>query len=109
MIDPVDPSNPAETVVAAMAREIEDGAVIATGVASPLALPAIAVARATHAPRPPHLASVGGPRPAPGLSRLRGRPRSGDRDAPPLLRGPRLSRRPLRRGDHPRSFRSRPA
>jgi len=33
----------AETVVAAMAREIEDGAVVATGVASPLAILAIAV------------------------------------------------------------------
>jgi glutaconate CoA-transferase subunit B len=50
---------PAETVVAAMAREIEDGAVIATGVASPLAILAIAVARATHAPRLTYLACVG--------------------------------------------------
>src|SRR3954469_6764904 len=63
MIDPVDPSTPAETVVAAMAREIEDGAVIATGVASPLAILAIAVARATHAPRLTHLACVGAPDP----------------------------------------------
>lgn len=53
------PSTPAETVVAAMAREIEDGAVIATGVASPLAILAIAVARATHAPRLTYLACVG--------------------------------------------------
>lgn len=52
-------STPAETVVAAMAREIEDGAVIATGVASPLAILAIAVARATHAPRLTYLACVG--------------------------------------------------
>src|SRR5262249_8002958 len=49
----------AETVVAAMAREIEDGAVVATGVASPLAILAIAVARATHAPRLRYLACVG--------------------------------------------------
>jgi len=49
----------AETVVAAMAREIEDGAVVATGVASPLAILAIAVARATHAPRMTWLACVG--------------------------------------------------
>jgi glutaconate CoA-transferase subunit B len=53
------PPTPAETVVAAMAREIEDGAVIATGVASPLAILAIAVARATHAPRLTYLACVG--------------------------------------------------
>jgi len=52
-------ATPAETVVAAMAREIEDGAVIATGVASPLAILAIAVARATHAPRLTYLACVG--------------------------------------------------
>lgn len=49
----------AETVVAAMAREIEDGAVVATGVASPLAILAIAVARATHAPNLRYLACVG--------------------------------------------------
>ena len=49
----------AETVVAAMAREIEDGAVVATGVASSLAILAIAVARATHAPRLTYLACVG--------------------------------------------------
>src|SRR4029077_6271735 len=53
------PASPAETVVATMAREIEDGAVIATGVASPLAILAIAVARATHAPRLTYLACVG--------------------------------------------------
>ncbi|HEY0511343.1 MAG TPA: CoA-transferase [Thermoanaerobaculia bacterium] len=53
------PATPAETVVAAMAREIADGAVIATGVASPLAILAIAVARATHAPRLTYLACVG--------------------------------------------------
>jgi glutaconate CoA-transferase subunit B len=49
----------AETVVAAMAREIEDGDVVATGVASPLAILAIAVARATHAPNLRYLACVG--------------------------------------------------
>jgi glutaconate CoA-transferase subunit B len=53
------PATPAETLVAAMAREIEDGAVVATGVASPLAILAIAVARATHAPRLTYLACVG--------------------------------------------------
>lgn len=53
------PSTPAETVVAAMAREIADGDVVATGVASPLAILAIAVARATHAPRLTYLACVG--------------------------------------------------
>ncbi len=52
-------ATPAETVVAAMAREIEDGAVVATGVASPLAILAIAVAKATHAPRLTYLACVG--------------------------------------------------
>jgi len=52
-------ATPAETVGDAMAREIEDGAVIATGVASPLAILAIAVARATHAPRLTYLACVG--------------------------------------------------
>jgi len=55
----IDPATPAETVVAAMAREIEDGAVVATGVASPLAILAIAVAKATHAPRLTYLACVG--------------------------------------------------
>ena len=49
----------AETVVAAMAREIADGAVVATGVASPLAILAIAVARSTHAPNLRYLACVG--------------------------------------------------
>jgi len=49
----------AETVVAAMAREIRDGAVVATGVASPLAILAIAVARKTHAPGLRYLACVG--------------------------------------------------
>jgi glutaconate CoA-transferase subunit B len=55
----IESATAAETVVAAMAREIEDGAVVATGVASPLAILAIAVARATHAPRLTYLACVG--------------------------------------------------
>ena len=49
----------AELVVAALARELHDGAVVATGVASPLAILAIALARATHAPRLTYLACVG--------------------------------------------------
>jgi glutaconate CoA-transferase, subunit B len=52
-------ATPAEVVVSLLAREIEDGAVVATGVASPLAILAIAVARATHAPRLTYLACVG--------------------------------------------------
>jgi len=59
----------AETVVAAMAREIQDGAVVATGVASSLAILAIAVARATHAPNLSYLACVGSLDPE--ISRLR--------------------------------------
>ncbi len=54
----------AECVVAAMARRIEDGMVIATGVASHLAILAIATARATHAPRLSYLACVGSLDPA---------------------------------------------
>ncbi len=49
----------AETVVAAMAREIRDGDVVATGVASPLPILAIEVARRTHAPSLTYLACVG--------------------------------------------------
>lgn len=49
----------AETLVAAMAREIRDGDVVATGVASPLPILAIEVARRTHAPRLTYLACVG--------------------------------------------------
>jgi glutaconate CoA-transferase subunit B len=49
----------AETLVAAMAREIRDGEVIATGVASPLPILAIEVARRTHAPNLTYLACVG--------------------------------------------------
>ncbi len=54
----------AECVVAAMSRRIEDGMVIATGVASHLAILAIATARATHAPRLSYLACVGSLDPA---------------------------------------------
>ncbi len=49
----------ADALVAAMAAEIHDGDVVATGVASPLAVLAIAVAKATHAPRLTYLACVG--------------------------------------------------
>jgi glutaconate CoA-transferase subunit B len=52
-------ATPAETVVSLLARQIDDGAVVATGVASPLAILAIAVARATHAPGLTYLACVG--------------------------------------------------
>ena len=58
------PPTRAETVVAAMARELRDGDVVATGVASPLAILAIAVARRTHAPRLTYLACVGSLDPA---------------------------------------------
>src|SRR5205085_2796082 len=51
--------SPAELLVSVLASELEDGAVVATGVASPLAILAIAVARATHAPRLTYLACVG--------------------------------------------------
>jgi glutaconate CoA-transferase subunit B len=49
----------ADTIVALMAKQIDDGAVVATGVASPLAVLAIALARATHAPNLTYLACVG--------------------------------------------------
>ncbi len=49
----------AEAVVAALARTLKDGDVVATGVASYLPILAIAVARATHAPRLTYLACVG--------------------------------------------------
>ena len=52
-------STPAEGLVAAMAREIRDGDVVATGVASPLPILAIEVARRTHAPNLTYLACVG--------------------------------------------------
>ena len=54
-----DPGCRADTVVAWMAAQIEDGAVVATGVASPLAILAIAVARATHAPNLTYVSCVG--------------------------------------------------
>ena len=54
----------ADIVAAAMAREIEDGMVVATGVASHLAILAIATARATHAPHLTYLACVGSLDPA---------------------------------------------
>ncbi len=53
------PASRAEHLVAAMARRLLDGTVVATGVASSLPILAIAVARATHAPRLTYLASVG--------------------------------------------------
>lgn len=49
----------ADVLLAAMAAEIHDGDVVATGVASPLAILAIAVAKATHAPHLTYLACVG--------------------------------------------------
>lgn len=49
----------ADVLVAFLASQIPDGAVVATGVASPLAILAIAVARATHAPNLSYLACVG--------------------------------------------------
>lgn len=60
----------AERLIWQMALEIEDGAVVATGVASPLAVLAIAVARATHAPRLTYLSCVGSLNPQ--VSRLLG-------------------------------------
>lgn len=54
----------AEVVVGELARQLEDGMVVATGVASYLALLAIASARATHAPRLTYLACVGSLDPA---------------------------------------------
>jgi glutaconate CoA-transferase subunit B len=61
---------PADRLVWRMAIEITDGAVVATGVASPLAVLAIALARATHAPRLTYLACVGSLNPT--VSRLLG-------------------------------------
>jgi glutaconate CoA-transferase subunit B len=60
----------ADRLIWRMAGEIADGAVVATGVASPLAVLAIALARATHAPRLTYLACVGSLNPA--VSRLFG-------------------------------------
>jgi glutaconate CoA-transferase subunit B len=60
----------AERLIWQMALEIEDGAVVATGVASPLAILAIAVARAMHAPRLTYLSCVGALNPT--VTRLHG-------------------------------------
>jgi len=65
-----DSPSAAEVVVAAMAREIADGTVVATGAASSLAILAIAVAKATHAPRLTYLACIGAVEPE--ITRLRG-------------------------------------
>ena len=63
-------SRAADRLIWRMAGEIADGAVVATGVASPLAVLAIALARATHAPRLTYLACVGSLNPT--VSRLLG-------------------------------------
>lgn len=63
-------SSPAERLIWQMAAQLDDGCVVATGVASPLAVLAIAVARATHAPNLTYLACVGSLNPA--VSRLHG-------------------------------------
>jgi glutaconate CoA-transferase subunit B len=49
----------ANTVIALLARQLRPGGVVATGVVSPLAILAIAVAKATHAPDLAYLACVG--------------------------------------------------
>jgi len=67
---PVHATSAADRLIWRMAGEIADGAVVATGVASPLAVLAIALARATHAPRLTYLACVGSLNPA--VSRLLG-------------------------------------
>ncbi len=67
---PVPATSAADRLIWRMAGEIADGAVVATGVASPLALLAIALARATHAPRLTYLACVGSLNPT--VSRLLG-------------------------------------
>lgn len=61
-----DRATTADRLVWQMASQIADRAVVATGVASPLAVLAIAVARATHAPRLTYLACVGSLDPAVG-------------------------------------------
>jgi glutaconate CoA-transferase, subunit B len=60
----------ADRLIYQMACEIDDGAVVATGVASPLAVLAIALARATHAPHLTYISCVGSLNPA--VSRLFG-------------------------------------
>jgi glutaconate CoA-transferase subunit B len=67
---PARATSAADRLIWRMAGEIADGAVVATGVASPLAVLAIALARATHAPRLTYLACVGSLNPA--VSRLLG-------------------------------------
>lgn len=67
---PSSAASAADRLIWRMAGEIADGAVVATGVASPLAVLAIALARATHAPRLTYLACVGSLNPA--VSRLFG-------------------------------------
>ena len=57
-------SDRAAAVVAWMARQLRDGDVVATGVASPLAILAIALARATHAPNLAYISCVGALDPA---------------------------------------------
>lgn len=54
-----EPVSRSEWLVSLLARELQNGDVVATGVASPLAILAIAAARATHAPRLTYLACVG--------------------------------------------------
>ena len=61
---------PADCLIWRMSCEIADGAVVATGVASPLAVLAIALARASHAPRLTYLSCVGSLNPT--VSRLLG-------------------------------------
>jgi len=67
---PAPAASAANRLIWRMAGEIADGAVVATGVASPLAVLAIALAKATHAPRLTYLACVGSLNPA--VSQLMG-------------------------------------
>jgi glutaconate CoA-transferase subunit B len=60
----------AERLIWQMALEIKDGAVVATGVASPLAVLAIALAKATHAPGLSYISCVGSLNPT--VTRLMG-------------------------------------
>ena len=61
---------PAERLVTLLAAEIHEGAVVATGVASPLPILAIELARRTHAPNLTYLACVGSMNPR--IERLHG-------------------------------------
>jgi glutaconate CoA-transferase subunit B len=63
-------ATPAERLIWQMSLEIQDGAVVATGVASPLAVLAIALAKATHAPRLSYISCVGSLNPT--VTRLMG-------------------------------------